>query len=129
MLTGYSPTTEAKSLPAIVPVLIKGMTWAYLDTGFGRNFISGSATSASASRIAPSCHHYVFDVTLISVDGRAIERVDIVGSSMPNFTTVKRPTLKELKEKYGHARDKTFYMTENEEYPIHIILRDSTDKS
>ena len=45
---------------------------------------------------------------------------------MPDFTVIKRPTLKELKAKYQHARDKEFYMTVNEEYPVHLILGDST---
>ena len=34
--------------------------------------------------------------------------------------------MKELKAKYQHARDKEFYMTVNEEYPVHLILGDST---
>ena len=42
------------------------------------------------------------------------------------ISVVKRPAVKELKEKYEHARSKTFYMTANNEYPIHLILGDST---
>ena len=40
MLNGYSPSSEEKSLPAIVPVKLKGKTfWAYLDTaGFWEKF-------------------------------------------------------------------------------------------
>ncbi len=66
-------------------------------------------------------------LTLIdSLDGNAKETLEIAGSGVTDFTTVKRPTLKELKERYEHARDKQFYMTAKEEYPIHIILGDST---
>ena len=47
MLNGYSPSSEEKSLPAIVPLKIKGKTfWAYLDKGSRRNlyFKNSSAT-------------------------------------------------------------------------------------
>ena len=41
VLNGYTPSFEEKSLPAIVPLKLKGITfWAYLDTGSGRNLIS-----------------------------------------------------------------------------------------
>ena len=66
----------------------------------------------------------IFDVKLDSLDGRASEKVEIAGSEMPDFTTVKRPTLRELKAKYKHAHNKLFYMTAGE-YPIHVILGDS----
>ena len=73
----------------------------------------------------------VFKVTINLVDGRASENIDgraseIRGTEMPDFTTVKRPTFIELKEKYEHIRGKTFYRSESEEYPIHIILGDAT---
>ena len=39
LLNGFSPSKEEKSLPAIIPMKIQGVTfWAYLDTGSGRNF-------------------------------------------------------------------------------------------
>jgi hypothetical protein len=68
----------------------------------------------------------VFEVTINSVDGRASENIEITGTEMPDFTTVKRPTFTELKEKYEHLREKTFYRSESEEYPIHVILGDAT---
>ena len=41
VLNGYIPSFEEKSLPAIVPLKLKRITfWAHLDTGSGRNFIS-----------------------------------------------------------------------------------------
>ena len=33
---------------------------------------------------------------------------------MADFTTVRRPTVKELKTRYEHARDKQFYVTASE---------------
>ena len=113
MLNGYSPSSEEKSLPAIVPLKIKGKTfWAYLDTGSGRNFISKEAVRQL--RLSPQRHESrniltvngskkasmpVFEVTINSVDGRASENIEITGTEMPDFTTVKRPTFIELKEK------------------------------
>ena len=41
----------------------------------------------------------VFEVTINSVDGRPSENIEITGTEMPDFTTVKRPTFIELKEK------------------------------
>ena len=44
MVTGYTPSAEEQTLPAIVPVKIQGVIfWAYLDTESGRNFISSDA--------------------------------------------------------------------------------------
>ena len=42
MLNVNTPSFKEKSLPVIVPLKLKGITfWAYLDTGLGRkNFIS-----------------------------------------------------------------------------------------
>ena len=68
----------------------------------------------------------IFNVKLDALDNRTSEQIEITGSEMADFTTVRRPTIRELKSKYEHARDKQFYMTVNEEYPIHVILGDST---
>ena len=46
---------------------------------------------------------------------------------MSDFTTIKRPTLQEFKEKYKHVQGKTFYRTASEECPIHVILADLAD--
>ena len=46
MLTSYSPSADEWSLPAIIPVKIKGETfWAYLGTGAGRNFVTSEAAT------------------------------------------------------------------------------------
>ena len=68
----------------------------------------------------------VFNVTINAVDGQANESVEITGSKTWDFTTVKRPPLRELKEKYKHVEGKTFYRTASEEYPIHVIPGDIT---
>ena len=142
MLSGYtsSPSIEEKSLPAIVPLKIQDQTfWAYLDTGSGRNFISKQAVKRL--KLSPIRHETrnlvtvngvkkksmpVYDVTINSVDGQASEHVEITGSEMSDFTTIRRPTLQEFKEKYKHVQGKTFYRTASEEYPIHVILGDTT---
>ncbi len=38
------------------------------------------------------------------------ERIKVTGSKLPDFTTVKRPDIRELKLKYEHTKDKTFYL-------------------
>ena len=112
---------------------------AYLDTGPGRNFISKEAIKKL--NLKPKCHKSrqfvtingaqkqpmpIFEVRIDSLDNRTSEQVEITGSKMEDFTTVRRLTVKELKTKYEHAQDKHFHMTANEEYPIHVILGDST---
>ncbi len=140
MLNGYSSSSEEKSLPAIVPLKIKGKTfWAYLDTGSGRNFVSKEVVRQL--RLSPRRHESrniltvngskktsmpVFEVTIDAVDGQASENIEVTGTVMLDFTTVKRPTFIELKEKYEHIRGKNFYRSQSEEYPIHIILDDAT---
>ena len=140
VFTAYNPGSEDRSLPAIIPLKIQGVIlWAYLDTGSGRNFISREAMKKL--NLKPKRHESrqfvtingvqkqsmpIFKVRLDSLDNSTSEQVEITGSKMEDFTTVRRPTVRELKTKYEHARDKQFYMTANEEYPIHVILGDST---
>ena len=45
---------------------------------------------------------------------------------MPEFATVRRPDMNELKFKYEHARDKKFYVKPRDEHKIDIILGDNT---
>ena len=62
-LSGYTPSVEEKSLPAIVPLKIRGITfWAYLDTGSGRNFISKEA--ANKLKLNPIRHESRYIVTV-----------------------------------------------------------------
>ncbi|XP_068738985.1 uncharacterized protein [Montipora capricornis] len=139
-LSGYTPSVEEKSLPAIVPLKIRGTTfWAYLDTGSGRNFISKEA--AKKLKLNPIRHETryivtvngtkkqsmpVYEVIINSIDSKATEKIEITGGKLADFTTIKRPTLTELKEKFQHVQGKMFYRTASEEYPIHVILGDAT---
>ena len=127
-------------LPAIVLLKIRGITFrAYLDTGSGRNFISKEA--ANNLKLNPIRHESryiatvngtkkqfmpIYDVTINSIDSKANEKIEITGSKLADFTTIKRPTLTELKERYQHVQGKMFYRTASEEYPIHVILGDAT---
>ena len=55
LLNGFSPSKEEKSLPAIIPMKIQGVTfWAYLDTGSGRNFVFKEAINKL--RLKPKRH-------------------------------------------------------------------------
>ncbi len=44
---------------------------------------------------------------------------------MQNFTTIKRPNIRVLKEKLEHAKDKQFYVAKDNNYPIYLIIGDS----
>jgi hypothetical protein len=139
-LTGFTTFAEEKSLPAIVPVNIKGQTlWAYLDTGSGRNFISREAVKKL--KLNPTHHESreivtvngtstqsmpIYQTTIHSLDGKEHEQIELTGSKLSDFTTVRRPDMNELKMKYTHTQDKRFYMTAKGDYPIHIIIGDGT---
>ena len=103
MLNGNTPSFKEKSLPVIVPVKIKGITfWAYLDTGLGRNnFISKEEIYRVGLK---PVHHesrqivtvngtkkqslLVFSETIDSVDDKVSEKIQI--------TIIKTPTVIEL---------------------------------
>ena len=141
VFTAYNPGSEDRSLPAIIPLKIQGITlWAYSDTSSGRNFISRKAIEKL--NLKPTRHESrqfvtingvqkqslpIFEVRLDSLGHRMSERVEITGSKMADFTTMRRPNVKKLKTRYEHARDKQFYVTASEEYPIHVILGDRID--
>jgi len=140
VLNGYSRSPERNSLPAIVPVKIKGeVMWAYLDTGSSRNFVSRDA--AKRLNLKPKHHQPseivtlngvskqsmpIYGVEINSLDGQAREEIEVTGSRLPDFTTVRRPNIRELKTRYEHTKDKTFYFTENGDCQIHLIIGDKT---
>ena len=119
---------------------IQGVTlWAYLDTGSGRNFISQD--TIAKLKLYPVHHETrhivtvsgskrqsmpIFNVEMASLDGTAKERIEITGTKMPNFTTIKRPDMNELKREFEYTRDKRFYMHPDHKYPIHLIVGDNT---
>ena len=111
ILTGYTPPVEGVTLPPIIPVQVQGTTlWAYLDTGSSRNFISSDAVKMMKLKLT---HHEncqivtltgaqkqsmpIYELTINSVDGVAIENVELTRSKMQDFTTVRQPNLRDLK--------------------------------
>ena len=64
--------------------------------------------------------------TIESLDGSTKEEIELAGSTMEDFTTVKRPNMNKLKWNFEHTKDKRFYMTTDGECPIHMILGDNT---
>lgn len=140
VLNGYGRFSEGKSLPAIVPVKVQEEEiWAYLDTGSTRNFISREA--AKRLQLAPTHHETreivtlngvakqsmpIYKIEINALDGRAREEIEVTGSKLPDFTTVKRPDIRELKLKYDHTKDKMFYMTESGNCQIDLIIGDKT---
>ena len=68
----------------------------------------------------------MYNITISSLDGKAKEKLEVTGSKNPDLSTVKRPKMHELKLKYGHIRDKQFYLRVGDEYTIHLILGDNT---
>ena len=65
-------------------------------------------------------------VGITSLDGKASETVELTGSKMPDFTTVRRSNLIDLKSKYEHVADKKFYTQRGDEYQMYVIIGDST---
>ena len=138
-LTGYTTYAEMKVLPAIIHVCVQGeILWAYLDTRSGRNFISRGAVKKL--KLKPARHESreiltmngskvqsmpIFDTSIVSLDGKACEEIELTGSRLADFTTVRRPDMNQLKLKYSHTQDKRLYMTSRGEYQIHLILGDS----
>ena len=54
------------------------------------------------------------------------EEIQVTGSKMCDFATVRRPDISLLKQKFCHAKDKMLYMVRSGNYPIHLILGDKT---
>ena len=68
----------------------------------------------------------IYQVSINSLDGTVQEEIQVTGSKMCDFTTVRRPDISQLKQKFCHAKDKMFYMVRSGNYPIHLILGDKT---
>ena len=140
VLNGYSGSTASNSLPAIIPVELQGeVMWAYLDTGSAKNFVFRDAVKKL--NLKPERHEQreivtlngvttqsmlIYKMKINALNGEAHEEFEVTRSKLPDFTTVRRPNIPELKLKYEHMKDKTFYYTENRECQIHLILGDKT---
>ena len=68
----------------------------------------------------------IFNLSIESLDGKASEKIQVTGTKLRDFITVRRPDINKLKEQYEHAKDKKFYKQIGDENPIHVILGDST---
>ena len=94
--------------------------WAYLDTGSARNFVSRDA--AKMLNLKPKRHEQreivtlngitnqsmpIYEIEINALDGGAREKIEVTGSKLPDFTTVRRPHIPELKLKHEHTKDKT----------------------
>ena len=133
MLNDYTPSFKEKSLPVIVPLKIKGITfWAYLDTGLRRNnFISKEEINRPGLKPVSHESHQIVTVNRtkkrsLPVFSEMIDSVDHKVGEKIQITIIKTPTLIELKAEYEHLHGKMFYMTSREEYPIHLTLGDNT---
>ena len=72
-LTIYTNYAGEKALPAIIPVSIKGEEiWAYVDTGFGRNFISREAVKLL--KLKPTRHE---TREILTVNGTKVQTMPI----------------------------------------------------
>ena len=119
VLPGFTPLAE-ETLPPILPVRIEGkVIWAFLDTGSERNFISKTATrmlklkperymtrdmttiNGTRRKAMP-----IFNLTIESLDKEARESIKIAGVEMNDFTTIRRPGLRRLKQQFAHTKDK-----------------------
>ena len=140
VLTGYTSVTEEPTLRAIIPVKLNGQVFReFLDTGSGLNIISREA--AKKLNLRPVRHERkeivtvnssteqsmpVFEVTIESLDGKTQEDIELSGSKLNDFTTIRRPDMNQLKHQFEHTKNKRFYMNPGGTYPIHMILGDKT---
>jgi hypothetical protein len=68
----------------------------------------------------------IYEIEINTLDGGAREKIEVTGSKLPDFTTVRRPHNPEQKLKHEHTNDKTFYYTENGKCQNHLIIGDNT---
>ena len=68
----------------------------------------------------------ICNLLIESLDGKASKKIQVTGTKLRDFTTVRRSDINKLKEQYEHNKDKRLYKQIGDEYPIHVILGDST---
>lgn len=56
----------------------------------------------------------IYQITINSLDGISSERIEVAGVYLPG--------VKELKERFKHARDKRFYISASNICTIHLIM-------
>ncbi len=52
----------------------------------------------------------IYETTIKSLYGKREGKVELTGVNLPDFTTINILSLKELKNKFQHTRDKTFFI-------------------
>jgi hypothetical protein len=134
-MTAFTPAIDEPTVPPIISVKLKGeVFWTFLDTGSERNFISREAAETEPARhetkeitVNNSTRQSmpIFEVMIESLDGNArVEEIELMGSKLNDFTTVRRSDMNKLKLEYKHTKNKRFYMNPKGKYPIHMILGD-----
>ena len=68
----------------------------------------------------------IYQIITNLLDGIFRERIEVTRLNLADFTTVKRPKITELKEKFEHTKSKRFYTKSANRYIIHLILGDNT---
>ena len=138
--TKQSQLIEEKTLPAIVSLKVQDETaLAYLDIGDGRDFISkDAAVKLKLKPIMYEVRHLVkvngtmkqslplpiYQIKINSLDGISSERIEVTGVNLRDLFTVEKPSIKELRERFKHSKDKRFHKLSNSKYTIHLILGD-----
>ena len=46
-----------------------------------------------------------------SLVGKTREDIELTGSNLNDFTTIRRPDMKQLKHEFEHTKNKRFYMS------------------
>ena len=52
----------------------------------------------------------IFDTSIVSLDGKACEEIELTGSRLADFTTVRRPDMNQPKLKYSHTTARTYWV-------------------
>ena len=68
----------------------------------------------------------IFNISIESLDGKASEKIQVTGTKLQNFITVRKPDINKLKKQYEHTKGKRFYKQIGDGYSMHVILGDST---
>ena len=47
----------------------------------------------------------IFNLSIESLDGKTSEEIEVTGTKLRDFTTMRRPDISKLKEQYEHTKD------------------------
>ena len=50
----------------------------------------------------------IFNLLIESLDGKASEKIQVTGTKLRDFTTVRRPDINKLKEQYQRTKNNRF---------------------